>query len=145
MSFICLCHVVHKSKRPSIFYINYLYLYLHHCSYIIMCREQALADKVEEEELRRLELLAERLESELAALKAKQQQFAIAKAKREAWEREKLAKEREEHERKKAEAAAAAKARQLELKKEKSARKEAMKVRMISLHLICRNVVIIPH
>ena len=136
---------MHKSKRPSIFYINYLYLYLHHCSYIIMCREQALADKVEEEELRRLELLAERLESELAALKAKQQQFAIAKAKREAWEREKLAKEREEHERKKAEAAAAAKARQLELKKEKSARKEAMKVRMISLHLICRNVVIIPH
>ena len=110
-----------------------------------MCREQALADKVEEEELRRLELLAERLESELAALKAKQQQFAIAKAKRKAWEREKLAKEREEHERKKAEAAAAAKARQLELKKEKSARKEAMKVRMISLHLICRNVVIIPH
>ena len=130
---------MHKSKRPSIFYINYLYLYLHHCSYIIMCREQALADKVEEEELRRLELLAkERLESELAALKAKREQFAIAKAKREEKEREKKAKEKEEHERKKVEAAAAAKARQLELKKEKSARKEAMKVRMISLHLICR-------
>lgn len=104
-----------------------------------MCREQALADKVEEEELRRLELLAkERLESELAALKAKREQFAIAKAKREEEERKKLAKEKEEHERKKMEAAAAAKARQLELKKEKSARKEAMKVRMISLHLICR-------
>ena len=109
-----------------------------------MCREQALADKVEEEELRRLDLLAERLESELAAFKPKQQQFEIAKAKREAWEREKLAKEREEHERKKAEAAAAAKARQLELKKEKSARKEAMKVRMISLHLICRACFISP-
>ena len=95
-----------------------------------MCREQALADKVEEEELRRLELLAkERLESELAALKAKREKIAIAKAKREEEERKK-------QERKKVEAAAAAKARQLELKKEKSARKEAMKVRMISLHLI---------
>ena len=103
-----------------------------------MCREQALADKVEEEELRRLELLAkERLESELAALKAKREQFAIAKAKREEEERKK-------NERKKMEAAAAAKARQLELKKEKSARKEAMKVRMISLHLICRACFISP-
>ena len=149
-----------------------------------MCREQDLADKVEEE-LRRLKLLTkERHESELA-LKAKQQQLAIsfakakmeakerkalAKAKREAKERkakereqvaiakakredeERKAKEREqvaiakatkekEEREKQVEAQAADKAR-LELKRslksEKSARKEAMKVSMISLYLPCR-------